>query len=346
MNSFERVIITLDHKEPDMVPVFPFLTIHGSKELGLSIQEYFSHYRYIVEGQKRLHNKYQSDCILGFTYAAKEAEAFGGDVIFSEDGPPNAGESVIKNLRDIETLQIPIVNSCKALHIPLMTIKTLYEIYKKNVPIIGYVVAPLSLPIILMGFEQWLETLFDSPSLAFALILKLKDFTINWANAQLSAGASAIGFLNPLASSEILTREMFLKFDISKEVIQKIQGPVIFGAAAASITSTLDLLSSIGLTGILLSSRDRITEIKQRLFDQRITIVGNLNNISMIEWTPETMENEVKKCIKDGGKGGGYIISDQHGEIPYQVSDEVIHAMVESARKWGKYPLDWIEDEK
>lgn len=344
MNSFQRVITTLSHEEPDMVPVFPFLTLHGSKELGLTIKEYFSDYKNIVEGQKRLYNKFKSDCILGFTYAGKEVEAFGGDVVFFEDGPPNAGEPVIKGLRDIETLQIPAINDCRALQMPLMILKTLSETYKGRVPIIGGVISPLSLPVMLMGFERWLETMFEDPSAAYAFTLKLKDFTIDWANAQFYAGADAIGYFNPFASSEILTREMFLKFDMSREIVRYIKGPVIFGAVGAAVTSNLDLLSDTGFVGIMVSCRDNIDEIKKRLSSKRVSVVGNLNNVSMIEWTPETMENEVKQCIKQGGKGGGYIVSDQHGEIPYQLSDEVIHSMVESARKWGKYPLDWIKD--
>ncbi len=42
MSSIDRVFTALGHSEPDRVPVFLSLTMHGAKELGLSIQEYFS----------------------------------------------------------------------------------------------------------------------------------------------------------------------------------------------------------------------------------------------------------------------------------------------------------------
>jgi len=37
MTSMERVLTTLSHKEPDRVPLFLLATMHGAKELGLSI---------------------------------------------------------------------------------------------------------------------------------------------------------------------------------------------------------------------------------------------------------------------------------------------------------------------
>ena len=42
MTSLQRVLTTLGHKEPDRVPFFLLATMHGAKELGLSIKEYFS----------------------------------------------------------------------------------------------------------------------------------------------------------------------------------------------------------------------------------------------------------------------------------------------------------------
>jgi uroporphyrinogen decarboxylase len=41
--------------------------------------------------------------------------------------------------------------------------------------------------------------------------------------------------------------------------------------------------------------------------------------------------------VEAAARGGGYILCDQHGELLYHVPDEVIAAIVEAARKGGKY---------
>ena len=91
LNPMQRVLTSLGHQEPDRVPFFLLLTTHGAKELGISIREYFSHAKYVVEGQLRLQARYRHDCLYGFFHAPLEVQAFGGEVVFCEEGPPNSG---------------------------------------------------------------------------------------------------------------------------------------------------------------------------------------------------------------------------------------------------------------
>jgi uroporphyrinogen decarboxylase len=67
--------------------------------------------------------------------------------------------------------------------------------------------------------------------------------------------------------------------------------------------------------------------------------MGNLNGIEMRRWSVEQAENHVKDLIAKAGAGGGFILSDNHGEIPFQVPDEVLMAISDSVHRWGKYPL-------
>ena len=77
----------------------------------------------------------------------------------------------------------------------------------------------------------------------------------------------------------------------------------------------------------------------------KLTVLGNLNGIEMRRWTEKDAEKAVKEAIAKAGPGGGYILSDNHGEIPWQVPDEVIMAISEAVRKWGRYPLKWVESD-
>jgi uroporphyrinogen decarboxylase len=54
MSSIERVTTTLDQREPDRVPLFLLVTMHGARELGLSIREYFSKPEHVALGQLRM----------------------------------------------------------------------------------------------------------------------------------------------------------------------------------------------------------------------------------------------------------------------------------------------------
>ena len=78
--------------------------------------------------------------------------------------------------------------------------------------------------------------------------------------------------------------------------------------------------------------------------NRRISLLGNLNGIEMRRWTPEQAEAEVKRAIAKAGRGGGLLLGDNHGEIPWQVPDKVLLAISDAVERWGRYPLDWVED--
>ena len=69
------------------------------------------------------------------------------------------------------------------------------------------------------------------------------------------------------------------------------------------------------------------------------SLIGNLNGIALASWSKEEVHEQVKKCVRAAAPGGGYILSDHHGEIPFQVSDETLFALVETVREYGTYPV-------
>jgi uroporphyrinogen decarboxylase len=76
----------------------------------------------------------------------------------------------------------------------------------------------------------------------------------------------------------------------------------------------------------------------------KITILGNLNGLEMIHWNQLQVEQHVKTAITKAGPGGGFILSDNHGEIPFQVPDETLLHIVESVKRHGTYPLQNIKN--
>ena len=75
-----------------------------------------------------------------------------------------------------------------------------------------------------------------------------------------------------------------------------------------------------------------------------MSLLGNLNGIEMRNWTPQQAELIVKRAIAKAGHGGGLLLGDNHGEIPWQVPEEVLLAIGDAVEKWGRYPLDWVKD--
>jgi len=347
MNSIERTMSAITHHEPDRVPLFLLLSLYGAKELGLPIKTYFSDPKNVVKAQLLMKEKYRNDCIYTFFYAPIEIEAFGGDVIFVDDGPPNSGAPCIKSMKDIDTLKVPDIEKCEGLQRVLSATRQLKEAVGNETPIIGVVMSPFSLPVMQMGFEKYLDLIYFHPEQFNKLMQVNEAFCVNWANAQLAAGATAICYFNPLASPNIIEKSKYLTsgYLVDKKTLSQIKGPTATHLASGIALSMIDEIAASGSLIVGFSGNDDLVKIKAAAKD-RICLLGNLNGIEMVHWSSEQVEDEVKNLIAKAGIGGGLIISDNHGEIPWQVPEQTLMAISDAVHTFGQYPLQWINNEK
>jgi uroporphyrinogen decarboxylase len=345
MTPMQRVLTALSHQEPDRVPFILLPALQGARELGLSIRDYFSKASQVAEGQWRLQAKFQHDCLYTFYYAAIEMEAWGSETIFRDDGPPNAGPPVIQS-KNIPYLTVPRIADCPALLRVLDTTQQLAERAHGEIPIIGVVMSPFSLPIMQMGFEAYLQLLYEQRE-QFKQLLRLnEEFCVAWAEAQCAAGVNTICYFDPMSSSTLIPPDLYRQtgFPCARRTLARIPAPVALHLASGRGLPIVDDLMATGAAVLGVSSSENLSAFKSACRGQ-VGLLGNLNGVMMRRWTVAEAEQAVKACIAKAGPGGGYLLADNHGEIPWQVSDEVLLALSDAAHVWGRYPLDWIDDE-
>ncbi len=341
--SLQRVFTTLSHKETDKVPLFLIVTMHGAKELGMSIKEYFSKASNVVKGQLLMHEKYRTDCVNTMFYLAVEVEAYGGEIIYYTDGPPNLLKPIIRKKEDIKRLTSPDVKESKPLEKVINAIGGLKDELQDSAPIIALVVSPFSIPVMQMGFDKYIELIYEDKELFTTLMEINQEFCINYSNAQLEAGATMICYVDPVSSPTIISRELYLEtgFKIAKETISKINGPVGIHLASGRALPIIDDVAQTGTLVLGTSSLEDLSELKNACRN-KITLLGNLNGNTMPNWTLEQTETIVKDAIAKAGPGGGFILADHH-ETPFQVPENVLLAISNAVEKWGNYPLEWVE---
>jgi uroporphyrinogen decarboxylase len=340
-SSLERVLTTLSQREPDRVPLFLLLTTHGARALGLSIREYFAQPENVVEGQLRMLAEYGHDCIYSFQFAAREIEAWGGETIYADDGPPNAGAPPLQSLNKLATVEAPAVADSPSLQVVLESIRQLAARAEGRVPLVGVVLSPFSLPVLQMGMDRYIELLHESPRRLSRLFDANVEFCVEWANAQLVAGVTAICYFDPFASPTILSPRLYRQFGhpLAVRAIRAINGPTAMHLASGRSLPVVDDLASTGALILGVSGEESLAELK-RASARRLTIVGNLNALEMRRWSDAEIESAVRAAIRSGGPGGGFILADNHGEIPFQVPESTLRAVAAAVRKWGRYPLD------
>ena len=305
MNSMQRTLTTLGQQEPDRVPLFLLPTLQGARELGLSIEEYFSRADNVVAGQLSMRGKYRSDCLYAFHYASIETEAWGGTTQFLPDGPPLCGAPVIKRFEDIDRLDPPRIKASPGLRRVLDTIRGLKKHAQDTVPIIGVAISPFSLPVMQMGFEPYLQLIHEQPARFQRLMQANIAFSVDWANSQLAAGATAICYFDPVSSTTNIPRELYQHtgLPVAKQTLARIKGPTATHMASGRCLPILADIADTGTAIVGVSALEDMAALKAAA-NQRVTLLGNLNGIEMRRWTPAQAEAQVKALSPRQGAGG------------------------------------------
>lgn len=344
MTSFERAMTAISHQEPDRVPLFWLFSFYGAKELGTSIEEYFSRPDHVVQGQLQMLRKYGGDCAYTFFYAALEIEAFGGTVVYRDETPPNAAEPLVPPGGDLGCVQAPAIDKDPGLQRVLTVTRRLYEEVGGEVPIVGVVMSPFSLPVMQLGFEAYLEMIYFEPERFRQLMAVNQEFTVNWANAQLDAGATAICFFNPLASPSIIEKRTYLEtgYPVDRQTLAAIKGATATHLASGLTLPVVDEIVAAETQVLGFSAEDNLEELK-RAAEGRVALLGAFNALEMTHWQTSDIEGTVKALIGTAGRGGGLLLADNHGEIPWQVPEQVLLETTEAVRRYGEYPLKWAD---
>ncbi len=339
MNSLERISAVLTGRLPDRAPVIPVLLQQGAAEMDLSLPDYFSRGANWAEGQLRLWERYRHDGVFGIPHVVQDITAFGASLIYFENGPPSAGQMAVPGYDDWFDLAVPDPYDAPHLVETLKAVEILRAEIGGEVPILGAVIAPFSLPSMLMGTECWMRLLFLEPPDVRAEVLPrimevTSEFSVNWANAQREAGADALIWADGMASAAVITREQFveLALPVIQAAVPKVIPPLIH-EGVGDLYPMVDLLVGTGIAGAILTYQDNLAAAKTDVGND-LVLVGNLNNIDMRNWTPDEMTEYATQALEHGAANGGFILSAQGPEIPLGVEPDVIAAMVQAGHEW------------
>ncbi|MDU0458676.1 MAG: uroporphyrinogen decarboxylase family protein [Geobacteraceae bacterium] len=341
MTGMERLSAAINGTLADRIPVFCNLLDQGAKELGLSLEEYYSSGEHVAEAQLRMRAKYGYDCLWSLFYVGKEAELLGcRKMIYAKDGPPNVGEMIIRKYDDIARLQVPDdISSHPAFAEELKCLRILKAETGGKYPVCAYLTASMTMPALLMGMEKWMQLLMLGPhDLRDELLAKCSDFFRKQIAAYRAAGANVLVYSNPFGSTDFIPRKFFN--DLSLPWMERDLGPggtagVVYYCGSARFNNVIDtVIRRLGIGVFYLSPMDDVTEGKRLVAGRGLTC-GVINDIMLMEWSREEIRAEVKRIIESGKPGGKFLFGTL--VMPYNIPEENIRTMLEAAYEYGRF---------
>ncbi len=328
---------TLSGQPVDRLPVFAVLGAYGGKLTNTDLRTLYSDATAYVAGQKALQKEFGFDLVMtAFDYSAI-AEAFGGEVAWSADQVPNMKRPAARKAVDALSLPLPDILCTGRLPMILETNRQLAELYKGQAPIISVLPGPGILPSLLVGIEQWMEAVLFDKELAQSLLEYTSPFLIAWANALLDAGADCLVITEGMATSAVAPRSIFVDQFLPhlQAVFTRINGPKVISSTGGRMNHVLDLLPGTdGLVGIIAGSKDDLAEARQ-LLGPDLTIIGNLDNLTMPTATPEQVYALSMACLRTAAPSGHYILANAGADMPQATPPGNLRAMQAAAADYS-----------
>lgn len=323
-SDLNRLMTTLGHQRPDSAPIALSLALQAGRTTGIALPEILTDAGAFADAQLAMHERWQHEVAISMMYAAAEAEAFGSAVRFYDDGPPNAGAPIVNAPHDLDALPEPDPTSSAPLARTLEVIDRMQRGLDGRALTAAVAVGPLSGPVMWCGMEQWLRILLEEPEFAERIVARYRRFAHGWAQAQLAAGAQALIWFEPLASTSMLPLGLVERH--AAEPLADACGlgaPVNLHLASARALDTVPLAASCGVTLLSIGLDDDPVELRAATAGS-LSLIGTLNGLAMHRWDDDDAVRATREGIDRYGATGGYVVCDAHGEIPWQTPPEVL----------------------
>lgn len=363
MDHIKRVRRAVQHREPDRVPTGEWLIDKElmARLLGKNILE-GDHFYDTVEVTKLLDLDLKGvDCTfesspykksLGKSKSGAEIYKDGFGVVYedSEVGTLTSGvlESPIKKPEEVYEYKFPPIDYYET------NVKEIERWVKETDFFIGAGVwGGLTLLCPLTGFDNYMRWSITHPKELEYLIRKYTKYNAEAAKIYIDAGAHVILVQDDLAydKGSFLSPDFYkkiyipcLKDEISiikKYIKENNKDSVVFFHSNGNINWILQDLVELGIDGLkpLESAAGMDIGLVKKKYGDKLCLMGNVDTrYTLSRGTPQEVEKEIKKIIKEAAYGGGLIIcSADILQAGFPI--ENILSIYQAVKKYGTYPI-------
>jgi uroporphyrinogen decarboxylase len=366
MNKKHRVMTTLEHKEPDLLPItelaidLPHLErIAQAQYAGeVSLQTPFS-------ADRRAESDLNSLIVLvyrklGFELVARELSTADGWVsqknpdgtindewgrVLSYDSKARTWiptGSVFTSPEHFEQFPFPDPHASGR----LFAIEDMKRKVGDEIALAGLVKDPFAVAWEMFKVTNFVRWLYEKPNFIRKVIERIADFNVEMIKQLIDAKVDLIICDGDYAEKKgPLVPVSFFKEVILPNLRRQVQvahkaGLKFIKHTDGNLNPILNELAGIvdGLHSLDPTAEMDIGDLKRRYGD-RLVLMGNVSVDNLCRKTPQEIVQETKECIRTAAPCGGYVLSSSNSWYADAKLENCL-TMVETGRKYGRYPIN------
>jgi uroporphyrinogen decarboxylase len=339
----ERTAMVLRGGIPDRVPVamHNFLVVAAAS--GLAFPEFLRDGDAMAEGQINAWREFGHDVLLLENGTAALAEACGCAVEYRAGAAPVVTGPALRSLDDVDTLTMPDPYRNKALVPLLQATKTVVRAIGDRAFVMGRAdQGPFSLAALLLGIEEFLLQIAvnEQPAQLHQLLDFCLEVTYRYAVAQMDQGAHITSIGESLSGPDVCSPKHYTAYEwpYARKLVERLRARDILLAyhICGNATAIVPQMVDTGAAVLELDYKVDLPAVK-RFCQGHTTILGPVDPSGVMALgTPEQVTEHCKHAIEVLAPGGGFILGPGCG-LPPTTPPANIHAMVEAARRHGRY---------
>jgi MtaA/CmuA family methyltransferase len=200
MNSSERVRRRLAGEPVDRRPNFDIHMQRAAHEAGLPLSRYYLDHRALVLANLAVLDAFEPDLVQAISDPYREASDLGLEVEWPQDGLPIRRAILLREPEDADALRLVAPEDGRRMSDRLDAIRLLRERVGRDVPVMGWVEGAFALASVLRGDTNLLLDLADRPEWLSDLLERLVQVGVEFARAQVRAGADIVGLGDSMGS--------------------------------------------------------------------------------------------------------------------------------------------------
>ncbi len=346
-NSIARINALLAGKQPDRVPLFPFLLGFCAKNVGYPIATIYSDAEKSFDAQAKTLDQYGFDWGPIYGYASYGTWEFGGEVKMPSGGyeqAPIHSSYPVTSEQDIAALQLPDVKTSGC--IPLaMAFSKLQEKYGYPVSVVlggNFTIAGN-----ICDVSKLCRWILKKPDLVHEVLALTRDHIISvikyWVD---TFGAEKVipQFWEPLTANLIISPKHFADIllpyliETSEEILSMGVKHILYHICGEQ-NSNLPYWAEVpmGNPGLCSFGEEIDLDRAIELFGEKCIIIGNIDPRDILTGPPEKLRDLCKQAIKKGKKAPSGFMLSSGCEVSPETPPYHIYMMQKAVEEFGYY---------
>jgi uroporphyrinogen decarboxylase len=337
--SLERVLSYLKGEKPQRVACFPLILNHAARVLGVPIGKYNRDGKIMGKAHVAAFRRYGNDLILIFSTTSTLAEAMGTKMEFFDEDAPQIKDPFIKERSDVSKLRVPDFSKDGRLPVYMDATEIAVNEVGSEVCVSTVFAGPLTTAAALYPADQLTRDLIKNKAWVHELMEICTQAGLKFIDEILKRKSLPI-IVEPIGSASLISPVHFKEFVAPylkrlSDHVHKTGGGLpaalhICGKTTpnwkAMLEAEFDMWS---LDNVDLGQAKAVA-------GHRVALIGNVNPTNLLKNTGEEVDAEVKTICEKMGDMRGFILG-SGCEVPFDAPQENIDAMINAARKYGRF---------